>query len=77
VPTNSWLSAAHLFLISLCTPDLVPVGLFLFPCLKSIMNGARLADMAAIQECATAVLRLIPKQALADRSFLNVANSVL
>jgi hypothetical protein len=28
----------------------------LFPCLKSIMKGARFADMAAIQECVTVVL---------------------
>jgi hypothetical protein len=42
------------------------VDFFLFPRLKSIMKGARFADMAAIQERATAVLRLIPKEAFAD-----------
>jgi hypothetical protein len=37
----------------------------LFPCLN-IMKGARFADLAAIQERVTAVLRLIPKEAFAD-----------
>jgi hypothetical protein len=31
-----------------------------------MMNGARFADMAAIQERLTAVLRSIPKQVFAD-----------
>jgi hypothetical protein len=39
---------------------------FLFPRLKSTMKGARFADVAAIQECVTAVLRSIPKEAFAD-----------
>jgi hypothetical protein len=39
---------------------------FLFPRLKSIMKGARFADVAAMQEHVTAVLRSIPKQAFAD-----------
>jgi hypothetical protein len=39
---------------------------FLFPRLKSIMKGAYLADVAAIQECVTAVLRSIPKETFAD-----------
>jgi hypothetical protein len=34
--------------------------------LKSIMKGARFADVAAIQQRVTAVLRLIPKEAFAD-----------
>jgi hypothetical protein len=42
------------------------VDIFLFPRLKSIMKGARFADVAAIQECVTAVLRSIPKQAFGD-----------
>jgi hypothetical protein len=42
------------------------VGFFLFPRLKSIMKGARFADVAAIQERVTAVLRSIPKEAFAD-----------
>jgi hypothetical protein len=42
------------------------VDFFLFPRLKSIMKGARFADVAAIQERVTAVLRSIPKEALAD-----------
>jgi hypothetical protein len=42
------------------------VDFFLFSRLKSIMKGARFADMAAIQECVTAVLRLISKEACAD-----------
>jgi hypothetical protein len=33
------------------------VDFFLFPRLKSIMKGARFADVAAIEECVTAVLR--------------------
>jgi hypothetical protein len=55
------------------------VDFFLFPRLKSIMKGTRFADVAAIQEHVTAVLRSIPKEAFAD-SFPNlyiVANSVL
>jgi hypothetical protein len=43
------------------------VDFFLFPRLKSIMKGACFADVAAIQERVTAVLRSIPKQAFADR----------
>jgi hypothetical protein len=38
----------------------------LFPRLKSIMKDARFADVAAIQERVTAVLRSIPKEASAD-----------
>jgi hypothetical protein len=41
------------------------VDFFLFPCLKSIMKGARFADVATIQELVTAVLRSIPKEAFA------------
>jgi hypothetical protein len=39
---------------------------FLFPRLKSIMKRARFADVAAIQERVTAVLRSIPKETFAD-----------
>jgi hypothetical protein len=39
---------------------------FLFPRLKSIMKGARFADVAAIQERVKAVLRSIPKESFAD-----------
>jgi hypothetical protein len=42
------------------------VDFLLFPRLKSIMKGARFADVAAIQERVTAVLRSIRKQAFAD-----------
>jgi hypothetical protein len=49
---------------------------FLFPRLKSIIIGARFADVAANQERVTTVLQSIPKEAFAD-SFMNVANSVL
>jgi hypothetical protein len=42
------------------------VDFFLFPRLKSIMKGANFADVAAIQERVTAVLRLIHKEAFAD-----------
>jgi methylmalonyl-CoA mutase cobalamin-binding subunit len=38
----------------------------MFPRLKSIMEGARFADVAAIQERVTVVLRSIPKEAFAD-----------
>jgi hypothetical protein len=42
------------------------VDSFLFPRLQSIIKGARFADVAAIQERATAVLRSIPIEAFAD-----------
>jgi hypothetical protein len=42
------------------------VDFFLFPCMKSIMKGVSFADVAAIQERVTAVLRSIPKEAFAD-----------
>jgi hypothetical protein len=50
------------------------VDFFLFPRLKSIMKGTCFADMAAIQEHVTAVLRSIPKQAFAD-SFQKLCES--
>jgi hypothetical protein len=42
------------------------VDFFLFPRLKSIVKSARFADVTAIQECVTAVLRSIPKEVFAD-----------
>jgi hypothetical protein len=42
------------------------VDFFLFPHLQSIMKGARFADVAAIQERVTAVLRSIPKEAFSE-----------
>jgi fido (protein-threonine AMPylation protein) len=42
------------------------VDFFLFTRLKSIMKGTRFADVAAIQQHMTAVLRSIPKEAFAD-----------
>jgi hypothetical protein len=42
------------------------VDFFLFPRLKSIIKGARFADVAAIQERVTAVLQSIPKEVFAD-----------
>jgi hypothetical protein len=39
---------------------------FRFPRLKSIMKGASFADVGAIQESVTAVLRSILKDAFAD-----------
>jgi hypothetical protein len=42
------------------------VDFFLFPRLKSIMVGVCFADVAAIQEHVTAILRSIPKEAFAD-----------
>jgi len=61
------------------SPDLAPADFFLFPRLKSIMKGARFADVAAIQEHVTAILRSIHKEALltVSRSFMNVAKSVV
>jgi hypothetical protein len=44
----------------------ITVDFFLFSHLKSIMKGACFADVVAIQECVTAVLRSIPKEAFAD-----------
>jgi hypothetical protein len=46
---------------------------------KSIMKGARFADVAAIQERMTAILHSITKEAFADsfQKFMNVANNVL
>jgi hypothetical protein len=41
-------------------------GGLLFPRLKNIMKGTHFADVAAIQEHVTAVLRSIPKEAFAD-----------
>jgi protein-L-isoaspartate O-methyltransferase len=42
------------------------VDFFLFPRQKSIMKNARFADVTAIQERVTAVLRSIPREAFAD-----------
>jgi hypothetical protein len=57
------------------SPDLAPAGArsgeyggwnSLFPRLKSIMIGARFAEVAAIQELVTAIPRTIPKEVFAD-----------
>jgi len=48
-------------------PDLAPADFFLFSRLKSIMKGACFANVTAIQECVTAVLRSIPTEVFADR----------
>jgi hypothetical protein len=42
------------------------VDFFLFSSLKNIMKCARFAEVAAIQERVTMVLRSIPKEAFAD-----------
>jgi hypothetical protein len=42
------------------------VDFFLFPRLKSIIKGARFANVAAIQERVTTVMQSIPKEAPAD-----------
>jgi hypothetical protein len=42
------------------------VGLLPVPRLKSIMKGARFADVAAIKERVTAVLQSIPKEDFAE-----------
>jgi hypothetical protein len=54
------------FIWRLRAPDQGSTVAFLFPRLKSIMKGARFAHVATIQECVTAVLRSIPKEAFAD-----------
>jgi len=53
VSTNSWLSVAYPFLIIHRTPPIWHLLICLFPRLKSIMKGARFADMAEIQEWVT------------------------
>jgi hypothetical protein len=63
---NSWLSMAHLFSIIHHTPLIWHLQTSFFSRLKSIMKNTCFADMAAIQERVTAVLRSIPKEALAD-----------
>jgi hypothetical protein len=59
----------------LYSPELAPAGassgeystgLLSVSRLKSITKGARFADVAAIQERVTVVLRSIPKEAFAD-----------
>jgi hypothetical protein len=52
---------------------MAPDDFFVFPRLKSIVKGARLADVTVIQERVTAVLRSIPKEAFAD-SFQKLYN---
>jgi hypothetical protein len=42
------------------------VDFFLFPRLNSIMKCAHFADLVAIQERVTAVLRSVPKETFAD-----------
>jgi hypothetical protein len=42
------------------------VEFFMFPRLKSIMKGPHFADVAAIKEHVTAVLRSIPKEAFSN-----------
>jgi hypothetical protein len=42
------------------------VDFFLLPRLKSIMKAARFADVSALQERVTAVLRSITKEAVVD-----------
>ncbi len=48
------------------SPDLVPADFFLFPRMKDVLKGARFADVLAIQERVTSVLRSIPKKAFSD-----------
>jgi hypothetical protein len=66
------------------TEDLTPdqgstVDFFPFPRLKSIMKGARFADVAAIQDRRQRFYDRFLKRPLltVSRSFMNVANSVL
>jgi hypothetical protein len=59
---------SHTFLDCLQAPDQWSTvgGLFSVSRLKSLMKGARFADVAANQERVTAVLQSIPKEAFAD-----------
>jgi hypothetical protein len=55
--TSAALEVLKLTTVCLRAPDKgSTVNFFLFPRLKSIMKGARFADVAAIQERVTAVL---------------------
>ncbi|KAJ4430922.1 hypothetical protein ANN_19515 [Periplaneta americana] len=47
-------------------PDLAPADFFLFPRLKAAMKGERFADVNAIKDRVTGVLRSIPQEAFAD-----------
>ena len=44
-------------------PDLALMDFFLFPRLKAAIKGVRFADVNAIKDRVTAVLRLIPQKA--------------
>ena len=48
------------------TPDLAPAKFFLFPRLKAVITGARFADVNAIKDRVTAVLRSISQKTFAD-----------
>ena len=45
------------------SPDLAPADFLLFPRLKPAIKGARFADVIAIKDRVTAVLRSIPQEA--------------
>ena len=57
-------------------PDLAPADLFLFPRLTAAIKGARFANVNAIKDCVTALLRSIPQEAFAD-CFRKLYESVL
>ena len=48
------------------SPDLASANFFLFPRLKATIKGARFADVNAIKDGVTAVLRSISQEAFAD-----------
>ena len=48
------------------SPDLAPGDFFLFSHLKAAIKGERFADVNAIKDRVTAVLRSIPQEAFAD-----------
>lgn len=48
------------------SPDLTPVNLFLFPRLNAPMKSESFADVNAIKDCVTAVVRSIPQESFAD-----------
>ena len=47
-------------------PDLAPADFFPFPRMKAAIKGAHFADVNAIKDRVTAVLRSIPQESFAD-----------
>ena len=66
VCANSWLKMVTVLDHPPYTSDLAPAGFFLFSRLKAVIEGARFADVNAIKDRVTAVLRSILQEASAD-----------